>query len=153
MIEKARKSLLYCSAVVDFVEYFLANWLYYVNVWYKYMRNNFLSLMPIGKVDEIYNPLHFQIVLKLTVSFSISNFYSFVNWFGDRKELMIIFLYRKEKQRIAAFIWKMCHMQKFFKVFLKENLQQLKKMSESSSRILFFIHYLIHRIMRDPPYT
>ena len=61
------------------------------------MRNNFLSLMPIGKVDEIYNPLHFQIVLKLTVSFSISNFYSFVNWFGDRKELMIIFLYKKEK--------------------------------------------------------
>ena len=83
MIEKARKSLLYWSAVVDFVE--------------KYMRNNFLSLMPIGKVDEIYNPLHFQIVLKLTVSFSISNFYSFVNWFGDRKELMIIFLYKKEK--------------------------------------------------------
>ena len=63
------------------------------------MKYNFLSLMPIGKVDEIYNPLHFQIVLKLTFSFSISNFYSFVNWFGDRKELMIIFLYIYKKEK------------------------------------------------------
>ena len=63
------------------------------------MKNNFLSLMPVGKVDEIYNPLHFQIVLKLTFSFSISNFYSFVNWFGDRKELMIIFLYIYKKEK------------------------------------------------------
>ena len=55
--------------------------------------------MPIGKVDEIYNPLHFQIVLKLTFSFSISNFYSFVNWFGDRKALMIIFLYIYKKEK------------------------------------------------------